>query len=150
MNKIYGYCRCSTTEERQDINRQNRELYKLGVEDDKNIYQMFTNLIYRSLSCYTSEPKYNVDPVSFISKLQAALKNNLFENHIQKNADVISSVVLSPYKYKNSVSISCAVVRQFHEWFINATPASQELILTNISEKLSLIPMEEKEIELPF
>lgn len=29
MNKIYGYCRCSTTEERQDINRQKRELYNL-------------------------------------------------------------------------------------------------------------------------
>lgn len=38
MDKIYGYCRCSTTEERQDINRQKRELYKLGVENDKNIY----------------------------------------------------------------------------------------------------------------
>lgn len=38
MSKVYGYCRCSTTEERQDINRQKRELYKLGVEDDKNIY----------------------------------------------------------------------------------------------------------------
>lgn len=38
MNKVYGYCRCSTTEERQDINRQKRELYKLGVEEDKNIY----------------------------------------------------------------------------------------------------------------
>ena len=38
MGKIYGYCRCSTTEERQDINRQKRELYKLGVEEDKNIY----------------------------------------------------------------------------------------------------------------
>lgn len=38
MNKIYGYCRCSTTEERQDINRQKRELYTLGVEDEKNIY----------------------------------------------------------------------------------------------------------------
>lgn len=38
MDKIYGYCRCSTTEERQDINRQKRELYKLGVTDDKNIY----------------------------------------------------------------------------------------------------------------
>lgn len=38
MSKVYGYCRCSTSEERQDINRQKRELYKLGVEDDKNIY----------------------------------------------------------------------------------------------------------------
>ena len=38
MSKVYGYCRCSTSEERQDINRQKRELYKLGVEEDKNIY----------------------------------------------------------------------------------------------------------------
>ena len=38
MSKIYGYCRCSTNEERQDINRQKRELYKLGVEKDEDIY----------------------------------------------------------------------------------------------------------------
>ena len=35
---IYGYARCSTNEERQDIDRQKRELKKLGVADDKNIY----------------------------------------------------------------------------------------------------------------
>lgn len=38
MGKMYGYCRCSTNEERQDINRQKRELYKLGVTEDENIY----------------------------------------------------------------------------------------------------------------
>ncbi len=35
---IYGYARCSTNEERQDIDRQKRELYALGVIDDKHIY----------------------------------------------------------------------------------------------------------------
>ena len=35
---IYGYARCSTNEERQDINRQKRELYTLGVTDEKYIY----------------------------------------------------------------------------------------------------------------
>ena len=35
---IYGYARCSTTEERQDIDRQKRELYSLGVTEDKYIY----------------------------------------------------------------------------------------------------------------
>lgn len=34
---IYGYARCSTNEEMQDINRQIRELKKLGVTD-KHIY----------------------------------------------------------------------------------------------------------------
>ncbi len=35
---IYGYARCSTTEERQDIDRQKRELFALGVSEDKYIY----------------------------------------------------------------------------------------------------------------
>lgn len=38
MAKIYGYARCSTNESKQDINRQKRELKKLGVKEDKNIY----------------------------------------------------------------------------------------------------------------
>lgn len=33
----YGYCRCSTNESRQDINRQIRELKKLGIKEE-NIY----------------------------------------------------------------------------------------------------------------
>lgn len=35
---IYGYARCSTNEDRQDIDRQKRDLYALGVTDDKYIY----------------------------------------------------------------------------------------------------------------
>lgn len=38
MNTIYGYARCSTNENRQDINRQKRELFALGVTDEKYIY----------------------------------------------------------------------------------------------------------------
>ena len=34
----YGYARCSTSEERQDINRQKRDLMALGVDDEKNIF----------------------------------------------------------------------------------------------------------------
>jgi len=37
MNKTYGYCRCSTNENKQDINRQRRELIALGVKEE-NIY----------------------------------------------------------------------------------------------------------------
>lgn len=34
---IYGYCRCSTSEERQDIDRQKRELLEMGATE-KSIY----------------------------------------------------------------------------------------------------------------
>ncbi len=33
----FGYCRCSTNESRQDIDRQKRELRKLGIKEE-NIY----------------------------------------------------------------------------------------------------------------
>ena len=35
---IYGYARCSTNEERQDIDRQKRELFSLGVTSEQFIY----------------------------------------------------------------------------------------------------------------
>ena len=34
----YGYARCSTNENKQDINRQKRELKALGCVEEKNIY----------------------------------------------------------------------------------------------------------------
>jgi len=38
MTVIYGYARCSTDETRQDIDRQKRELFSMGVTEDKYIY----------------------------------------------------------------------------------------------------------------
>lgn len=38
---VYGYCRCSTNEIKQDITRQERELKALGVIDKNNIYKEY-------------------------------------------------------------------------------------------------------------
>lgn len=38
MPVIYGYARCSTDETRQDIDRRKRDLFALGVQEDKHIY----------------------------------------------------------------------------------------------------------------
>ena len=38
MDRVFGYCRCSTNESKQDIDRQKRELFKLGVLKDEHIY----------------------------------------------------------------------------------------------------------------
>lgn len=39
-NKIYGYCRCSTNDSKQDINRQVKELKELGATDT-SIYKEY-------------------------------------------------------------------------------------------------------------
>ena len=38
---IYGYARCSTNETLQDIDRQKRELMKMGVSDERYIYNEY-------------------------------------------------------------------------------------------------------------
>ena len=35
---IYGYARCSTSEDRQDITRQIRDLMSMGISDEKYIF----------------------------------------------------------------------------------------------------------------
>ena len=42
MSKIYGYCRCSMNEDKQDIQRQVRELINLGAKKE-TIYKEYIN-----------------------------------------------------------------------------------------------------------
>lgn len=119
-------------------------------DEDREIYQEFTNLIYKSLTSYMSEPRFNTDCAIFISRLEKALTTNLFETMIQKNADVIGSVVDCGYRYNNRVNIPNETVRNFLDWFRASTPQSQALVLNNFIAKISDIEVIEPDTELPF
>lgn len=119
-------------------------------QEDKDIYQAFTNLIYQSILSFLDEQKFNHDTDVFVAKLEKALRDNLFENIIQKNEDVISSLVTGSYRYNKRVDIPCSRIKDFLYWFRASTPQSQKLILTNIISKLSTITVVEKEPEIPF
>ena len=119
-------------------------------DEDREIYQKFTCLIYKSLTSYMSEPRFNTDCAIFISRLEKALTTNLFETVIQKNADVISSVVDCGYRYNNGVNISNKAVRNFLDWFRASTPQSQALVLNNFIAKISDIEVIKPDTELPF
>ena len=119
-------------------------------DGDRKIYQKFTNLICESLTSYMNEPRFNTDCTIFISRLEKALTTNLFETVIQKNADVISSIVDCGYRYNNDVSISNEIVRKFLDWFKASTPQSQALILNNFIAKISDIIVVDPDLDLPF
>ena len=119
-------------------------------DKDREIYQKFTNLVYESLMSYMSEPRFNTDCTIFISKLEKALTTNLFETVIQKNADIIGSVVNCGYRYNNKVKIPNETVRKFLDWFRASTPQSQALVLNNFIAKISDIKVIDSDTELPF
>lgn len=118
-------------------------------EKDKEIYQNFSGKVFESLSWFDNERKFNYDTEIFISKLEKALRNNLFENCIQKNEDVIGAIVLGQYHYDNQVYIACDVVKDFLNWFKSSTKESKDLIISNLIGKLSSIKVE-VDGELPF
>ena len=119
-------------------------------ESDKTIYQSLSNLIYDSLSAYTDERKFNYDASIFISRMEKALKDNLFEDVIQRNEDIIRCIVLSNYRYSNRINIPCRVVKSFLDWFKGATQQSQKLILNNLVSKLMSIRIDQPDPDLPF
>lgn len=117
---------------------------------DKKIYQSFATVLYRTISEFIDEKKFNSDSSIFITRLEKALKNNLFEDNIQKNSDVIGGIVSGGYRYDNTVNISCEVVKNFLEWFKKSTPESQNLIMSNLISKISVIRVHETMPDLPF
>ena len=119
-------------------------------DEDKELYQEFSNLLYRSISYFSSEPKFVSSSNVLIEKLKKALRINAFENVIQRNEDVINCIVACAYSYNNTISIPRELVQNFLDWFANSTKASQDLILANLSAKLSIIKYKEPEPELPF
>ena len=127
------------------------DFFNMKISDeDRQIYQDFTNLVYESLTSFMAEPQFNTDCVSFISRLEKALTVNLFETVIQKNSDVISSVIECGYRYDNRVNIPTKTVRNFLDWFRASTPQSQALVLNNFISKISGTAVIEPEPELPF
>ena len=59
IGTIYGYCRCSTNESKQDINRQVRELKELGATNET---------IYKEYVSGSSNNKTELDKLLSITK----------------------------------------------------------------------------------
>lgn len=128
-----------------------KDFLNMSISDsDKRIYQTFANSIYELINVFTSERSFNNNPETFIQKLEDVVKNNLFEDKIQNNGDLISTLVLSSYRYNLRVSVSCKVVYDFLDCFKTSTVISQKIILSNLITKLSTIDIDYTWEDLPF
>jgi serine/threonine protein kinase len=119
------------------------------TEEDRRIYQSFANAIYSHLSIFKGEKRFNHDVIKFIKRLNDVIIENCFEDVIQDNSDLISTIVACAYRYNPTKEIECDTIREFKEWICVLSPASQQLVLNNIIAKLSMIKVDSDD-ELPF
>ena len=120
-------------------------------QEDKEIYQNFTNGLYNCLACFTEERQFKQDVDGFLKKLDDILQKNCLEDVIQHNDDLLACIIDCSYQYRPKSEIRVEIVQAFREWFGGLNSKTQELVLNNILYKLSRIKIERPEDnDIPF
>lgn len=128
-----------------------QDFLKMDVsQEDKEIYQAFSNAVIDAMAVYTETPKFVTNVDDFIGKLERVVQNNIFEDIIQSNADVLRCLVLSGFKYSTTKKFAFDNVKKFLNWMKKSNSQSQNLILSNLVSKLSTIKVEILEDDVPF
>ncbi|MEA4851864.1 MAG: protein kinase [Paludibacter sp.] len=120
------------------------------TEGGKKIYQAFANALYKTIVCFTEEPKFNEDISIFLKQIDGVLRNNCFEDIIQKNSDLLSCLIIGDYRYRPRIEISIDIVKNFRGWFANLDCNAQRLVFNNLSYKLSQVKTEIPDDDIPF
>jgi len=119
-------------------------------QDDKNVYQSFTNSIFNHLRCFTAEKKFINNIGEFKERLSDVITKNCFEDNLQNICSLISSVVTCSYRYIPTKEVKLKIVTDFYEWLSRLSESSQQLVVNNIIAKLSIIEEDDQDDELPF
>lgn len=90
------------------------------------------------------------DVDEFYKRIQTVIRNNCFEDYIQNNQDLVYCIIRQGFKYYPSKRYDYSAVTDFSNWFEKLVPDSKRLVLNNIISKISTLPVEAPEPELPF
>lgn len=118
--------------------------------DDKKVYQEFSNAIMSCLSCFKESRIFVTDIKEFKDNIYAVIRRNCFENIVQNPNDLVSIIVKGNYKFYTQREIPCEVVTAFEKWYNSLSEDWQRLVLNNIIAKLSVVKIEYADDELPF
>ena len=119
-------------------------------DDDKKVYQEFSNAVISCLSCFVEERNFVSDVEEFKENLLGVIQKNCFEDIVQNPSDVVSMIVKGRYKFYTQREIPCSALISFKDWYETLSIDSQKLVLNNIIAKASIVRIEEPEPALPF
>ena len=119
-------------------------------EEDKEIYQSFSNAVVWCIGKFKANREFVSDHEEFIRRLRNVIKKNCFEYIVQNNCDLVYVIVKDGFTYYTNKNIQCSTLIEFEKWFSALSKDSQKLVFDNLVAKLSVIDVEELEDEIPF
>ena len=118
--------------------------------NDKKIYQEFSNAILSCLSCFRGERNFVSNVDEFYDNLKNVIEKNCFEDVVQDVNDIVCMIVKGNYSYYPKTKISCSILTSFEQWFDSLSVDSKRLVFNNLIAKISTVEIEVPEEELPF
>ena len=113
------------------------------TQDAKNIYQKFAFSLTSAVASFKEDLVMEKDPQKILSSLSEVLRRSSFEDYIQENAGVVSSIMKQSLSYYNppQCSIEVEAVREFSELFSSISKREQEVLLDNLEVRLKKIKL---------
>jgi len=129
------------------------KLFKnIFTDEEKEIYADFANVFSKILVRFDSDYTVIGDLNLIINNLKKVLENNILEKNIQNNEHIVDCFLeCDSYRYSISIEMKVSVFENFLRFISNATPFKQNLIISNISNRIKKTPIKmEASEDLPF
>lgn len=119
-------------------------------QSDKAIYQSFSSALYKHIGEFINTKEFVTDIEIFKAKLSMLISHNCFENFVQNNSELLSTIVVGRFSYYPEAEVRCSVITDFYKWFERLPAETKQLVLNNLVAKLSAVEVRIDEDDLPF
>lgn len=125
------------------------------TSNEKLIYTKFAEKLYNIITRF----KNNYIPISdvtvIMSKIEQVLRSNSLETNVQNKESLINSFVENDYTYSGRIEVEVEIVRDFYKLLRDSEPEKKDVIIENLTTKLSniIVYIEETDLsdeDLPF
>ena len=119
-------------------------------EHEKSVYRCFAQVLTAHISSYKGKysPVNNIPQT--LSKLAELIRNSALEECIQNNSQLIGCFINGGYSYNARKEVKVQTVIDFYHLVTSLSPTKQKILFDNIYNRLSTIPIQVYDEELPF
>ena len=119
-------------------------------QEQKSIYRAFAEELTTHISHYSEKySPINSIPQTLI-KLAELIRNSSLEVYIQDNRHLIGCFINGGYSYYQRKDIKVQTIIDFYSLVTSLPPAKQKILFDNIYTRLSTLPVQIDDDELPF
>ncbi|MFQ8984955.1 MAG: protein kinase family protein [Evtepia sp.] len=119
-------------------------------EHEKSAYRCFAQALTAHINHYIEKYSPINNTTQTLSKLADLIRNSSLEECIQNNSQLIGCFINGGYSYNPRKEIKVQTVIDFYHLVTSLSPTKQKILFDNIYNRLSTIPVQVDDEELPF